>query len=142
MILAQAFGIAVFFGLIYYALKSNAHMWSLVAADYAAKQGLPPAIASKAWEDVVIAGSGVLKFRKYLPLTVRIHETGLSLTALAPLAPIQPTLFLPFEDIAVRPTYWYINAESYALRLAGLNEPEIIVHDRLMDWLRANCEHF
>jgi len=137
MLFATLFGTAVFAMLLTWIVRANAAMWGVIAASYA-DSSPRPVIARRFPEQVVIAAGG-LAFRSYVPLTVRIHAEGISLRLLPPFSLSCPPLFLPFPEMTCRRTDWYLNAPSFAMRLARA-DADIILTEELWNWIRSNTD--
>ena len=137
MILPTLLGTGVMLGLYAWLVHAYSVMWRTVASSYADGYRYS-ALARKFPEQVVIAGRG-LKFHNYVPLTVGIHEKGISLRLLPPFSLACAPLFLPFEDMSCRRTDWFLNHDVFAIRLAKV-DVDIIVQRQLWDWLQSNSE--
>jgi len=130
-------GFVVFVALIGFLLFTHGRMWRRVADAYGGSPRDAPH-ARRFPEQAVISGGG-LAFRRYVPLTVGIHDRGVSLR-LAPVFSIGcPPVFLPFEELNIRPSSWYVWGEAWGIRAAKAGDIEIIVSDKLLDWMRAHC---
>jgi hypothetical protein len=132
----STFGLAVFFGLIWWAWKTNTRLWRRLAAVYATGTR-PAARAAKPISPLVLFGGG-LAFVKYAGVRMEVGEEGLWLRLFPPLAIYAPALFLPFDEMTVKPTSWYLNSESFALMMSRCPDIEVIVDDTTMEWLRAS----
>lgn len=131
------FGSSVLFGLLAFLLRAHSRMWRTLASEYAG--GSPQTVlASKPFEQVVIAGHG-LAFRNYVPLTIGIHEKGISLRLWPPFSLQCPPLFLPFDQMKCRRTDWFLNDESFAIRLSKV-DADIIVGQRLWGWIQSETD--
>lgn len=131
------FGFVVLAGLLRFAFLANARRWRRVSSCYG---GLPSGdgLASRFPEQVVI-NEGGLKFLLYVPLTVGIHGQGISLRLLAPFSFGCPPIFLPFAELSAKPTWWYLSGKPWGLRAAKAPDVEIIVSDKLWNWIQSNC---
>lgn len=138
MVISSLLGITVFFGILWYAARSWALPWRLVSDAYETS-ALPPALATRSVQQVVIVGGG-LAFRKYVPVTVAIHDDGLSLVAFAALWPFCPKVFLPFAEMSVQRTSWYLDSGCHGIRMTRVEGVEIVVDDDLLGWIRGNCD--
>ena len=96
-----------------------------------------PARATKSWEQVVVVGSGIA-FRKYFPVTAAAHSTGISLAQPWPYSLYCEPLFLPFDELKIRRTEWFLNSHSFALKL-DRTDLEIVVAEDLQAWIQSNC---
>ena len=136
MLFPTLVGLAVFFGAVWWALTTHAHLWRLVALSYRTDKATLALgrLARKSPEQAILA-KGALSYRNYVPLTISIHEGGISLALYPPFSALCPPLLLPFSDMSVRSTSWYLNAQCYAIRMARAGDVDIIIDDRL---LRAN----
>ncbi|HYC53334.1 MAG TPA: hypothetical protein VEL28_00120 [Candidatus Binatia bacterium] len=125
-------GAAVLAAILLYLVRTYSAHWRSVASRYAgtSRQSL---IASKFPEHVVITGRA---FQSYVPLTVGVHEDGLSLKLIWPLSLACPALLLPFEKVTCRQTGWFLNTRSFALRPALL-DVDIVVDEKLWNWISA-----
>ena len=137
MLFPTLLGAAVFAGLVTWLVQAHSAMWRRVASAYAGRSD-DAVLARKFPEQVLIAGHGIA-FRSYVPVTVRIHEKGISLTLWLPFSLACPPLFLPFDEMSCRRTDWYLNAPSFAIRLARA-EVDVIVGDSLWNWIESNSE--
>ena len=136
MLFPTLLGAAVLSGILAFLLRANSRMWRIVASAYAANSP-HPVLARKSFEQVLIAGSG-LAFRNYVPLTVGVHEKGISLRLLPPFSLQCPPLFLPFSDMTCRRTDWFLSHDVFAIKLAEV-DVDIIVSHRLWTWMQSQC---
>lgn len=135
-IFPKLFGLLVLVALIRFALSLHGRQWRLVAERYGAAPGDPP--RARRFPEMVVINAGGLAFRRYVPLTVGIHARGISLK-LAPGFSIGcPPIFLPFEDLSIRPSSWYVWGEAWGIRAAKAADVEIVVSDKFYDWMQAH----
>jgi hypothetical protein len=134
--LSSLFGWTVVVGILALVQRAGAYRWRIVASAYADRSPRP-AVAEKRLQKVTIFGPGRL-FSSYIPVTVRIHEDGLSLRLLPPFSIFHSPIFLPFGDLKVKASSWYLNAESWALLPSRSSGMEIIVDGQLFEWIRAS----
>jgi hypothetical protein len=135
--LPNVFGLLVLVALLRFALVTHARMWRCVSDVYGASPGDPPNFR-RFPEQVVISGGG-LRFRRYVPLTVGIHAHGISLK-LAPVFSIGcPPIFLPLDELSIRPSSWYVWGQAWGIRAAKADEFEIVVSDKFFDWMQTHC---
>lgn len=133
----KVFGFLVFTGLLGLVLFTHGRPWRSVADAYGGTPVTPP-LASRFPELVVISAGG-LAFRRYVPLTLGIHARGISLT-LAPGFSIGcPPIFLPFDELSVRPSSWYVWGKAWGIRAAKAKDVEIVLGDKPWEWLQAHC---
>lgn len=130
-------GLLVLVGLLRFVLFAHGRMWRRVADVYGASPGDPPRVR-RFPEQAVISGGG-LAYRRYVPLTVGIHARGISLTLAPPFSIGCPPIFLPFEELSIRPSAWYVWGEAWGIRAAKADDIEIVVSDKFLDWMRAHC---
>ncbi len=136
MVFPTLLGAAVLAGIVNFLLRAHSRMWRIVASSYAAD--FPhPVLARKSFEQALIAGGG-LAFRNYVPLTVGIHEKGMSLRLLPPFSLQCPPLFLPFDEMSCRRTDWFLSHDVFAIKLARV-DVDIIVSHRLWSWIQSQC---
>ena len=139
-----AFAIVVF--ILWFALRSNAHMWRLVAAHY---RGKPPSAAiARKLEVTVIAARDMRmlnpfrnpRYRNYPGLMLAIHDEGLALSLVPPFNILCPPLFLPFDEMELKPTDWALWHAPFAIRMRRLPETDIIVGRETVGWLRQHID--
>ncbi len=130
-------GFVVLVGLLRFLLHAHGRMWRRVSDVYGASAGDPPRVR-RFPEQAVISGGG-LAFRRYVPLTAGIHARGVSLTLAPPFSIGCPPIFLPFEEMNIRPSGWYVWGEAWGIRAAKASDIEIVVGDKFLDWMRTHC---
>ena len=134
-------GFSVFFGSLYLVWKSNAWRWNRLASQYA-NQVDSPIVAEKKLQQIILVGEGVA-YNAYMGITrVGISEIGLSLSLLPPFSIFHPPLLIPFEDMLIEPTSWYLNCTSYKICTARVPQIEIIVDGKLKSWIATNLRGF
>lgn len=130
-------GLVVLVGLLRFLLHTHGRMWRCVSDVYGASPGDPPRVR-RFPEQAVISGGG-LAFRRYVPLTVGIHARGLSLKLAPPFSIGCPPIFLPFEDMNIRTSGWYVWGEAWGIRAAKTAHIEIVISSEFLDWMRTHC---
>jgi len=131
------FGFVVLVALIGFLLFTHGRMWRRVSDVYGAMPGDAPR-ARRFPEQAVMNGGG-LAFRLYVPMTVGIHDRGISLRLAPPFSVGCPPIFLPFEGMSIRPSSWYVWGKAFGIRAAKTSDIEIVVSDKLLDWMRIQC---
>jgi hypothetical protein len=134
------FGWAVFAGIFAMVQRTAAYRWRILASSYA-DGSRRPARAEKRLQKLTMFGPGRL-FSSYMPVTVGIHEDGLSLRLLPPFSIFHTPLFVPFDDLQVKRSSWYLNAESFSLTPSRGNGIEIIIDGELFSWISSNSGKF
>jgi hypothetical protein len=132
----RLFGLLVLVALIRFALSLHGRQWRLVADLYGAAPGDPP--RARRFPELVVMNAGGLAFRRYVPLTVGIHARGISLRLSPGFSVGCPPIFLPFEELSIRPSSWYVWGEAWGIRAAKAPDVEIVVSDKLYDWMQAH----
>jgi hypothetical protein len=130
-------GLVVLVGLLRFVLLAHGRMWRCVSDVYGASPGDPPRVR-RFPEQAVISGGG-LAFRRYVPLTVGIHARGLSLKLAPPFSIGCPPIFLPFDEMNIRPSSWYVWGEAWGIRAAKADHIEIVIGNKFLDWMRTHC---
>lgn len=139
-----AIGLAVFLGIMWWALSLHVHQWRRVAGRYAGIPNSSP-VATKL-ETIVIAEPGVSwpysannkRQRVYAGIRLSIHPDGISARPIALFNFRSPALFLPFVDMEFRPTRWALWPEPWAILMRELPDLEIIVDGKTLAWIRQH----
>ena len=138
--------LAIVAGLMWFFAKAHSRMWRLAVARYA---GSPrsPKIASKIETAIIttrgaIGGlyTGNLRYRVYPGLLVAIHENGVALSLIPPLNIMCPALFLPFEEMELKPTDWALWRDPLAVRMRQSPDIDIIVDREAVRWIREHTD--
>lgn len=133
----KLFGLVVLVGLFRFLILTHGRMWRCVSDVYGASPGDPPRVR-RFPEQAVLSGGG-LAFRRYVPLTVGIHARGISLKLAPPFSIGCPPIFLPFEEMNIRSSAWYVWGEAWGIRAVKADNIEIVVGDKFLDWMRTHC---
>src|SRR5688572_19346139 len=97
-------GSALFFGIMYYALKAHTRRWRLLGTSYAISSNA--AVNAQKRLTMVIAIGGGFGYEAYRLVTIAISDDQLVLRLIPPLSFMASPLFLPFEEMKVRRTDW------------------------------------
>lgn len=133
----QAIGLTVFVGALGWALWSQAYRWRQLAASYPSR-ATRRALAVRPIESFVATG-GAPGWTSYHGVRVEVTEDGLSLRLFWLFAAFSPPLFLPFAEMTVRPTRWYLNTTSFAIRMASTPGVDLIVSEDVLSWIREHA---
>lgn len=133
----KLFGLVVLVALLRFVLHTHGRMWRCVSDVYGLSPGDPPSVR-RFPEQAVLSGGG-LAFRRYVPLTAGIHARGLSLKLAPPFSIGCPPIFLPFEDMNIRTSGWYVWGEAWGIRAAKAAHIEIVISSEFLDWMRTHC---
>ena len=136
--------LAIFVGLMWWVVKAHSHMWRLVAARY---RGTPAsARIARKLETAMIATRGLRApnpfgkhYRRYTVL-LDIHDEGLALIVVPPFNIMCPPLFLPFDEMELKPTDWALWPDPFAIRMRRLPETDIIIGRDTVRWIREHAD--
>ena len=129
-------GFFVFFGAMKFLLKSSARRWNQLAEEYSV-EGPTENLSQRRMQNLILFG-GVIGYNSYIGIsTVGITSEGLSLSLLPPWSIYHPPLLIPFEDLSLRETSWYLNVRSYRYTCAKVDDIEVIVDKKLMEWIES-----
>jgi hypothetical protein len=132
------FTLTLFLGALYYVLRFQNYRWRLIAEFYRDDAPRTPT-AVKRFATVVAFG-GLPLFTRYVGVTIAVCEDGLSLRMIPPFSIGAPPLFLPFAEMTIQRTSWYLNSGSFLIRMARGDCFELIIDDGVMSWLQANSD--
>ena len=138
MILPALLGALVFAALMWWAIGAHSAMWRQVAARYRGAS-TAPRLAAKIPETIIIAGGG-MSYRVYAATAITIHADGLTFRQIAPFGIRCDPLFLPFGDMALKPTSWALWPEPFALRLRDAPGLDIILDRSTVQWIREHVD--
>jgi hypothetical protein len=136
--MTSPFTLVLFAGALYLVLRFQNARWRLLAPSYASSAE-KPGRAVKRFATVVARG-GMPFFTKYVGVSIAIHEDGLGLSIVPPFSAGAPALFLPFDEMSVRRTDWYLNCGSFSIRMKRNADMELIIDDGLLSWIQANTD--
>lgn len=131
-------GQVVFVGVLRLVWKSNATRWNRLARAYAADAPLA-CKARRHLQSVILVGGGIA-FNSYRGI-VRVGATneGMTLSLLPPWSFFHPPLLIPYGDIRIQPTSWYLNTKSFKCSFADASDVEVLVDEELMEWVEAQA---
>jgi hypothetical protein len=139
--MTSPFTLVLFAGALYLVIRFQNLRWRLLAPAYASSADRP-AKAVKRFATVVARG-GMPFFTKYVGVSIAIHDDGLGLRIVPPFSFGAPPLLLPFDEMTVRRTDWYLNSGSFSIRMKRDAGVELIIDEELFSWIQANtnrCE--
>ncbi|MEM8944583.1 MAG: hypothetical protein AAGD11_05305 [Planctomycetota bacterium] len=133
-LLLNLVGVSVFVGSLAMVWTANARRWNRLALPYCDDR--PPIDSTlRQMQSLVLVGGGIA-FNSYKGIvTVGISSDGISLRLFAPFSVFHPPLLIPYQDIQVEPTSWYLNCSSFRYSFAAVDDVEMIVDDTLKDWI-------
>ncbi len=141
-LLLHLVGYGVFAGLLYGIWKSNARRWTRLAAAYRAVDFChvaPRPNAQRTMQTVVLVG-GDIGWNSYRGVVaVGVTLEGVSLRLMPPFAAFHPPLLIPFADLRVEPTRWYLLGKSFQLTLSGVSDVRIIIDEELLGWIESQA---
>ena len=130
-------GFFVFFGAMKFLLKSSARRWNQLAEEYSV-EGPTENLSQRRMQNLILFG-GVIGYNSYIGIsTVGITSEGLSLSLLPPWSIYHPPLLIPFEDLSLRETSWYLNVRSYKYTCSKVDNIELILDEKLVKWIETN----
>ncbi len=136
--MASAFTLVLFVAALYGVLRLQNYTWRLLATGYASSEERPAKAVKRLTSLVAIGGAPI--FTKYVGVSVAVCEDGLALRIVPPFSVGAPPLFLPFAEMQVRRTNWYLNSGSFLIRMERGAGVELIVDDELLGWIQANTD--
>jgi hypothetical protein len=136
--MTSLFTIALFSGGLYYVLRFQNYRWRLIAQYYGDDAPRSPTAAKRF--ATVVAFGGLPLFTRYVGVTIAVCGDGLSLRMIPPFSIAAPPLFLPFEEMTIQRTSWYLNSGSFLIRMTRGDCFELIIDDDVMSWLQANSD--
>lgn len=132
---------AVFFaGALYGAFWSQNSRWRRLASAYPPDRPRTPK-AEKSLVTIILWGGG-FAFMKYFGVTVGVCDDGLSLRLVFPFSIGSSPVFLPFGEISIVRTSWFLNSGSFAIKTAR-GGFEAIIDEEVLGWLQKQtnrCE--
>jgi hypothetical protein len=133
-------GIAVLLGILNFVARRQSARWRRLAAHYAAPQTVDITARKRLQAIILLGGGGRLTYTGYAGVTT-ISLTGdcLRLRLLFPWSIHHPPLSIPFADLQVTQTDWYLNTQSFELTAAKAPEVKIIMTGALLDWIAASA---
>ncbi|WP_037502573.1 hypothetical protein [Sphingomonas jaspsi] len=147
--MSWAVGAATVWALLFWLAKSNAGMWSQVAARYSGVSR-EARVGRKVPETIVIAERGPadrtwvarLRYRQYATTILSVHDDGIALTQIPPFGAFCRPLFLPFVEMELAPTDWMLWREPMAIRMHELPTTDIILGRDTIRWIRSQTDVF
>jgi hypothetical protein len=136
--MTSPFTLVLFAGALYLVIRFQNIRWRLLVPTYASSAE-KPAKAVKRFA-VVVARGGMPFFTKYVGVSIAIHDDGLGLRIVPPFSFGAPPLFLPFDEMTVRRTDWYLNSGSFSIRMRRNAGVELIIDEELFSWIQANTD--
>lgn len=131
-------GACVFVAVLYRMWTGHARRWHILAAEYSG--GPVDAIGDALQlQSVILTGSGIA-FSSYRGIvTIANDGNGLWLKLLPPFSAFHPPLFLPYSELQIKASSWYLNNSSYKLMLPRVGDIGIIIDGDLANWLIARA---
>lgn len=114
--------------------------WRRLARTYPPDRPRTPRI-EKSLVTIILWGGG-FAFMKYVGVTVGVCEDGLTLRLMFPLSIGSSPVFLPFSEMTIARTSWFLNSGSFAIKTAR-GGFEAIIDDEVLGWLQKQtnkCE--
>lgn len=139
--MGSVFTLVVFFAALYGVLRLQNFRWRLLAVAYASSVERPVKAVKKLASIVAIGGARF--FTKFPAVRISVCEDGLALRVVPPFSVGAPPLFLPYAEMEVRRTDWYLNSGSFSIRMRRGAGVELIVDDELFSWIQKytdRCE--
>jgi hypothetical protein len=141
-IISFLIGASVFVGLMYFATKSYALRWRLMAGRYGSSTG-SSVLARKTPETIVITKSGAngsviagnFSYTLYSWSSLQVHENGLGFSTIFPVSLICPPFFLPFNQMKLEAAKWDLWSKPIAITMNGLPEHVVIFHGNTIEWI-------
>lgn len=131
-------GATVFAGTFSWAWRFGAYRWRRLASVYRLSEveaGEP--LAVRRLQNLILRG-GKLAWESHSGITsVSVHETGLAFALMFPFSIDRPAFFIPFADLTVAPTSWYLNTRSFELGVRGEPAVKPIIDLGLLEWIEA-----
>ena len=121
-----------------FALFVLSERWRMLALHYAGKpRGALQ--ASKALDSLVLERPGGYGRRYAInPTAVGVYSGGLALRSVFPLQWFKQPLFLPFDEMQLRPTSWPGLTDPHAVRMARTDDVEVVLSSPQLRWIRDN----
>ncbi|MBU2589046.1 MAG: hypothetical protein KJ872_13160 [Alphaproteobacteria bacterium] len=147
MALVSALSLAFFGGLAFYIIYASNSRWREYELLYAAFEPRVP-IAKKLAGMVRISQpgfrwghlSGDLKSHRHPPVTIGVHDDGLSLSIVPPFKYGCRDLFLPFDKMTIEPAAWDLLDKEYGIRMEGVDGIEILMFSNVLEWAAESSE--
>jgi hypothetical protein len=132
-------GFTVAFGAFYWAWRSQAHYWRKMANVYAVRKWPKSPNGQKHMEAVILFGSR-WTWRSYAGITiVAVTDDGIWLKLYPPFSWLHKPIMLPFNDLKVMQTEWYLNSSSFELIASYVRDIRIVITGDLLDWISAHA---
>lgn len=134
-IFANVFGTGIAVGLFFAVWKANARRWGRLARAYEASNCSELVNDARRMQTVILTG-GDIGWNSYKGITtVAVSSDGLVFRIMIPFSMFHPTLLVPFREISVAPAKWYLIGKSFRLTFAGVENVQMIIDDKLMEWI-------
>jgi hypothetical protein len=135
--MASPITLGLFAGALYFVMRFQNYRWRLLASAYQSRVRRE-ATTRKRFATLVAIG-GIPFFSRYAGVTIEVCEDGLALSIVPPFSVGAPPLYLPFGEMKIRRTSWYLNSGSFSIKMARGRGVELIVDDALLGWIQANA---
>ena len=117
----------------------SAFRWRRLANAYASVD--LPSKAIRRMETCILRGgerwlAGVRAYQSYLGIvTITVDEFGMGLRLMMPFQLFHPPLFIPHEEISVRPVRWFLNDNTCGLTTLQVPEIDLLVSESVVRWM-------
>lgn len=133
-------GFAVVLGILHLAWKAQSTRWRQLATHYAAPRAVDIVARKRLQSVILLGGGGRFTYTGYVSVTtVSLTEDSLRLRLMFPWSIHHPPLTIPFTELRVAQTDWYLNTESFELTAEKVPAVQIIVTGALLEWISANA---
>lgn len=125
-------------GALYGILRLQNYRWRLLASAYASDVPRPAKAIKRIATFVAVGGGAFYSF--YAGVRVEVCADGLVLRMFPAFSAGAPPLFLPFAEMRVERTSWYLNSGSFRICMERGGGVELIIDEALRSWLDANSD--
>lgn len=117
--------------------KAHARRWTILAREYACRH--PPGDGDvRRLQTVILTHGGELAYSSYRGIvTATVNESGLRLRLLPPFSYLHPALFIPFDELQIKASSWYLNSSSYRLCPSRASNVGMIVDGDFANWIMS-----
>lgn len=132
-----AFGSAFAVGAFAFMWYRHSWRWRRLASVYPAGEQSPADV--RLYESILLFGDGVA-FNSYQGIArLGVQQGGLELRLFGPFAAFHSPILIPYDEVSVTPTVWYLNTKSFKITASGAPEIEIVVAASIIDWIEQNA---
>ncbi len=135
-------GLGVFLGALYYSWRGQSRRWRMLAAVYATQDWPSQHLGKKHMQSLILRGAGAFWTSYTGVTTVAVTTEGIWLRLWPVFSIMHEPLMLPFAEMQVEQTDWYLNSSSFELVLKQVPDLHLIITGDLLDWISQQAPHW